>query len=123
MSISEIGADVTAVESRDFGNGRLRCRIGFISRRLVWLVFECRRKAGQSKRRALYQMSGTAPCDIIVEFDETRASALRAPAGRFRLLRCPGGSFLDSQFLEHQFVLDDEIVSCRQILPVSRIGF
>jgi hypothetical protein len=67
-------------------------------------------------------MSGTAPCDIIVEFDEARASALLAPADRFRLLRCPGGSFLDSQFLEHQFVLADVIVSCRQILPVSRIG-
>ncbi len=39
------------------------------------------------------------------------------------LLRCPGRSFLDSQFLKHQFVLDDVIVSCRQILPVSPIGF
>jgi hypothetical protein len=58
-------------------------------------------------------MSGTAPCDISVEFDEARASALRALAGRFRLMRCPGGSFLDSQFLEHQFVLADVIVSCR----------
>jgi hypothetical protein len=86
-------------------------------------VGAARRQPGQSKRRALYQMSGTAPRDIVVEFDEVRASAVRAPAGRFRLLRCPGCSFLDSQFLEHQFVLDDVSVTCRQILPVSRIGF
>ena len=48
----------------------------FHLRRWVWPVFECRRKAGQSKRRVLYQMSGTAPCDIIFEFDEARVSVL-----------------------------------------------
>jgi hypothetical protein len=52
-SVSEIGADATAVESRDFGNGRwLRCRLGFFDEAICLSGFRrVSRKAGQSKRR------------------------------------------------------------------------